>query len=375
VTRDLSGKNEGSRAVWHRPRFEGGREVPLLLRDAAQYADRYTVDYRELFADTVKHLAAAVEAANDRNLSVNALAARHCLDEVLLKRWLDLLAVEPLTKGPPAADESRPYGPIIPLQKLGRKLEVRSTAIWGWGSDEPDTLPSVVANASDKAENIPGTVPPHRVAVHPAPTRFVAVSWSSPIDGAVRIEVEVAHAHPVCGNGIAWWLEHRRADKGTILDGSLLNVGQKADARPRKLKFAKGDELVLAVGARDLDHSCDLTTIDLTITETGPSGRVWNLCRDVSDTIAQGNPHVDRLGNKDVWRFVRGEEASGKRDADCRWPGARIESAARLDFGPLARSSLRPRPAKGTRRTCHEGEGCAGRQPARTRKESGSASL
>ncbi len=308
ATYDLSDRKDGGHAVWHWPRFEAAGEAPLLLKDVGRYAGRFAIDYRRLFADTPAYLAAALEAAHDRTVATDALAAKHRLDAALLQRWVDVLALVPPAQGPLHAEAPRQMRPAVPLQILGRKLEVRNPTVWGWGTDGPDTLPAAFANSADRIEYIPGAVPPHKVAVHPTPTRFVAASWTSPVDAAVRVECGVAHAHPACGNGVAWWLEHRRAGRGVVLDGGVLDLGQKANPRPRTIQITKGDQVVLAIGARDLDHSCDLTAIDLTVTEASAPGRAWDLGRDLADTVTQGNPHADRLGNKDVWCFVRGED-------------------------------------------------------------------
>ena len=77
-------RGERGYAVWHRPRFEGGKQPPLLLRDYAQFGPRFDVDYPVLFADTAKHLAAAVELANDRMLTTEAFAAKHHVVATLL---------------------------------------------------------------------------------------------------------------------------------------------------------------------------------------------------------------------------------------------------------------------------------------------------
>ena len=34
---------------------------------------------------------------------------------------------------------------------------------------------------------------------------------------AASASPRVAHAHPACGNGVAWAIEHRRAERATIL--------------------------------------------------------------------------------------------------------------------------------------------------------------
>jgi hypothetical protein len=333
AVRKLAGKQGGCYAVWHRPRFEGAKEPPVLLRDLGRLADRYAVDFGALYADCDKYLAAALDAANDRTLALDALAGRHGLDTELLRRWCEFLAVEPLPAGPADPEAFRPRGPAIPLHALGKKLVVRGPAVWAWGTDEPDTLPALFANSSDRTEAIPGTVGPHKVAVHPAPARFVAAAWNCPIDGTVRLRAAVNHAHPVCGNGVVWWLEHRRDGRAAALDGGFVRVNMGAEARPRRIKVRPGDQIVLAVGARDLDHSCDLTAIEFAVAETDGPRRTWDLARDVADNVTQGNPHADRYGNRDIWLFARGDDptARGIPIFPGRLPGLAIPPNSWLD--------------------------------------------
>jgi len=307
ASREIPSAGSGGHVVWHRPRFEEGKKPALLLRDYAQYGLTYEVDYSSLFADTSKYLAVAVEAANDHKRSVDDLANKHGLDTALAKRWIDLLAVEPLAK---EAAEPREAGRVVPavaLELLDEKIpkNPQKPSIKGWRRKAAD-LPALLTNASDKTEHIPGRVPPHRVAVHPTPTQFVAAVWKSPLEGQVRIAAHIAHAHPACGNGIAWWLEHRRADRAAVLAEGAIDLGGQFQVLPRNLNIAKGDLVLLAVDARDGNHFCDLTEITLTVTETEKPGRVWDLAGDVADTILDGNPHADKLGNKEVWSFVKG---------------------------------------------------------------------
>jgi hypothetical protein len=163
-----------------------------------------------------------------------------------------------------------------------------------------------MTNASDTLENVPGRMSPRKVAVHPMPQEFVAAVWKSPIAGNVRVSARVAHAHPVCGNGVAWWLEHRRALRATALAEGAINVGGTASPPSRTLKVAKDDLLILAIDARNGDHSCDLTEIAFTVTELDKPGRVWDLAGDVCNTVLAGNPHADKFGNATTWSFVRG---------------------------------------------------------------------
>ncbi len=196
---------------------------------------------------------------------------------------------------------------MLPLELLDEKAPKNDSkpAIKGWRRKGTD-LPILVTNASDKVELIPGKIGPHQVAVHPTPTEVVAVTWKSPVAGNVRVAARVAHVHPACGNGVAWWLEHRRADRAAVLAEGVLDLGAETKLPGRTIKVARGDLLVLAVDARNGDHVCDLTEIALTLTETDKPQRVWDLAGDVANTVLDGNPHNDRHGQAGVWSFVRG---------------------------------------------------------------------
>ena len=293
--------------VWSRPRFEGAGKPPLLLRDYPQFGPAYEVDFAAVYADAATYLSAAIEAANDRNQSAADIAKKHGLDPTLFKRWTELLAIELINKE--AADPEKMGRPVpaLSLELLDEKnpKNDKLPAIQGWRRKGAD-LPTLVANASDTVERIPGTVPPHQVAVHPTPTEFVAAVWKSPLTGGVRVAARVVHAHPVCGNGVAWWLQYRRANRATVLAEGVIDVGGAASVPAKTLKVEQGDLLVLAVDARNGNHSCDLTDVTLTVTETEKPNRVWDLAGDVADTVLAGNPHADRYGNKALWSFVRG---------------------------------------------------------------------
>jgi hypothetical protein len=337
----------GGHVIWQRPRLEGANKPTLLLRDYAQFGPQYEVDYAALFADTEKYLSAAVEAANDRKLAPADLAKKHDLDAVWLKRWIDVLAVEPLVKDKTEPEEIGKVVPLVALELLDEKIpkNEKQPAINGWRKKGTD-LPSCLTNSSDKVENVPGRIAPHHVTVHPTPKEFVAVVWKSPIEGRVRIAAHVAHVHPACGNGVAWWLEHRRGERAAVLAEGVLDVGQEIQAPAKTLKVAKGDIVLLAIDARDGDHVCDLTDIALTVTETDKPGRTWDLAADVADTIHDGNPHADKLGSKDVWSFVRGPaKPPGKGPTGSlvpaasvlgRWREAASDPARKADASKLA---------------------------------------
>jgi len=287
---------------WQRPRFEASGKPPLLLRDYPQFGLSFEWDYPSAFVGTAKYLAAVAEVASSPTATLDDLAGRNALNATLLKQWAKLLAVE--LKQNFAKPTTQP---IIALSLLDDKTMPNNQrpAIRGWKKAGAD-LPVVVANSSGQTLQIPGRVTGRTVAVHPTPQEFVAVTWQSPIEGAVRVSGRVAHAHPACGNGVAWWLEHRRGERATLLGDGNLDLGKEANPAVQSVKLEKGDLLVLAVDPREGEHTCDMTEVWLTVTEHNAPKRVWDLANDVSDDVQAGNPHADKQGNAAVWSFVRG---------------------------------------------------------------------
>jgi mono/diheme cytochrome c family protein len=344
ATRELGEAGKGARVVWQRPRFEGKGKPPLLLRDYPQFGAAFEVDHAAVFADTTRYLAAAAALANDRKLSVEKIAGENKLDADLLKRWVALLDIDALRKETVKAPPTVPAVALSLLEQKTPKNDKRPS-INGWHRQGSD-LPVLVTNAADAVQQIPGTVLPHRVAVHPTPKEFVAVAWKSPFSGEVKVDARVKHAHPSCGNGVAWWLEHRRAGKATILTEGALDLGGEANIPGRALQLEAGDVLVLAVDARDGNHFCDLTEINLTVTAAGKTPRVWDLAADVADTVQAGNPHADRHGNKDVWSFVYGPAKPAAKTPRvaaippnsvlAQWRAAMVDPARRAEADKLA---------------------------------------
>ena len=79
----------------------------------------------------------------------------------------------------------------------------------------------------------------------------------------------------------------------------------------------------MVVGSKDNNHSCDLTTVQLVISETNANKHVWDLAKEVSLNLQAGNPHEDRYGNSKVWHFFQGEMA--KVDRGKVWRGGLLE--------------------------------------------------
>jgi hypothetical protein len=300
-----SGESEAKgKVVWSRPRFEGAGKPALLLSNYDQFGPAFEVEYPSVFVNSAKYLAAAVELANDKKLTIEAAAKAHGLDAAFLKRWSEVLAVEPYARDPEAIGRIVPAVELTLLEEQTPKNDARP-AINGWRKKGTD-LPVLVTNSSDKAEQIPGRIPAKGVGVHPMPKEFVAVVWTAPSATTVKVSAKIVHAHPACGNGVAWWLEHRRGQRAAVFGEGPVDLGGEAQPNAKTLKMEKGDLVILAVDAKAENHVCDMTAIEFSLTETEKPERVWNLAADIATSVLDGNPHADKHGNKGVWSFVRG---------------------------------------------------------------------
>ncbi len=311
AARPLAGA--GGVMEWHRPRFEAPGKAPLLLRDYADFGPAFEADLRTAFADAAKYLAAVADPA-----------AAKGLDLTYLRRWAEVAAVP----RPGKAGDAFPL-PAAPLDLLSEKAPPPAghPTISGWRKAGTD-LPVVVANSGDKEALIPGRVAPKGVSMHPMPQEFVAVAWTSPVAGAVTVAGDVAHAHPACGNGVAWRLEHRRGGRMAVLGAGPIDLGKSARLPAVSPTVEKGDLIVLVVDARDGNHVCDMTGVSFTL---AAGGRTWDLGRDVSANITAGNPHAD------TWSFARGP--SGKGGAAPLVPVDSLLGRWRLAAGDPARAA------------------------------------
>lgn len=292
--------------VWYRPRFEAAGKPTLLLRDYATFGPAFEVEYPSVFGNSAKYLAAVAEAANDPKTSIEVLAKRHGLDAAFLKRWTEVLALGPAAKSADPEQVGRPV-PTVGLQLLDEKTPKNDArpAVNGWKKKGTD-LPVLVTNSSDQVAQIPARIPGKGVGVHPLPKEFVAVVWTAPVAASVRVTAKVVHAHPACGNGVAYWLEHRRGNRAAVFAEGAVDLGGEARPAAKTLRVETGDSILLAVDAKDENHVCDMTEIAFTLAEVGGPGRAWDLAADVATTVHAGNPHADTHGHKDVWSFVRG---------------------------------------------------------------------
>lgn len=283
-------EGDDNRVVWHEPRFRIPGWPDLPLREARSFTDKMLAVRQRLFASTARCLAAVAEASGQQEkLNLPGLALRHNVDVDDLKAWCKYLGIGS------AASAKLDYFTNQITKSANYDF------IKGWGKTE---TPNLVANSSDQHVRIPGNMKPHGVCVHPSPTLQAAVGWKSPIAGTIRIEGKVTPAHPECGIGVTWRLEARRGALKRLLSSGTAQ-GNKSVAVGSVDKFVvQRDDLVsLLIGPRNGSHTCGLTDLEFVLTADNNPSHPWNLTRDVSGDVLAGNPHSDRLGNKNVWHF------------------------------------------------------------------------
>ena len=297
IVNDAADGNENDYVVWKNLRLEGGGHTPMKLWELEALQGRIDKQRLKMLGFTARYLEAAIAVKTESDIT--KLSSAYNIDAETLKIWLDYLAI-----GRASAVKVEGH--------LNKRVNIRD-GINGFAADSPDSLPSIIANSSDKDERIPGLAKANSLVVHPTPSHFSAIGWQSPIEGEVKVEAHVIDAHSTCGNGIEWLLQHRVSDKTSVLWQGEYGPGGSAKMPPKKISVKKGELLSLVVGPRDNNHSCDLTSVQLVVTETNGTKHVWDLVKEVSPNLQAGNPHDDSYGNSKVWHFFRGEMAKVDR--------------------------------------------------------------
>ena len=297
IVNDADDGNENDYVVWKNLRLEGGGHTPMKLWELEALQGRIDKQRLKMLGFTARYLEAAIAVKTESDIT--KLSSAYNIDAETLKIWLDYLAI-----GRASAVKVEGH--------LNKRVNIRD-GINGFAADSPDSLPSIIANSSDKDERIPGLAKANSLVVHPTPSHFSAIGWQSPIEGEVKVEAHVIDAHSTCGNGIEWLLQHRVSDKTSVLWQGEYGPGGSAKMHPKKISVKKGEVLSLVVGPRDNNHSCDLTSVQLVVTETNGTKHVWDLVKEVSPNLQAGNPHDDSYGNLKVWHFFRGEMAKVDR--------------------------------------------------------------
>lgn len=284
-----SGGAAGSAVIWERPRLNipGRGEVPL--REMRALCGSLTAMRSRVLGSAQACLTAAAEVLDaDAPVNLEALAAKHATEPDVLRAWLRLLG---LHEAPP---------PSMELFATALPDNPQHAFIRGWGLAE---TPSVISNASDQEVRVPGMMKPHRLALHPSPARAAVALWRAPLAGRADISATVMHAHPECGNGVTWSVELRRGPLRRVLDTGISQGSTPVKIGPfEKIPLRAGDAILVVIGPREGNHSCDLTEVDLAISM--PEARhEWSLNGDTADRLGAGNPLGDGYGNPTVWHF------------------------------------------------------------------------
>ncbi|MGE0760258.1 MAG: DUF1592 domain-containing protein, partial [Pirellulaceae bacterium] len=259
VTSSVGPDDGGDTVVWENPRLVAKGRPDLAVGQLPELVQHLQSERARIIASTEACLAAMAGEPTGA-------------DPQLLKVWGDYLG----------------WGETALAPLLSTKLERTPDYdfIRGW-TGARDL--SVLANSADATVRIPGIMQAHSVATHPAPDQASVIAWRSPGALTLRISGDLVHAHPECGNGVAWALEVRRGHAveqlaaGTSERSKVIRLGPFDDVR-----LEAGQVVALVVGPRDGNHACDLTTVNLTL---DGGAMTWDLARDVSPNILAGNPH------------------------------------------------------------------------------------
>ena len=327
VAMDAGDGNDHDFVVWQRPRLVAPGRPDLLLRDVRSVTRDLLASREKIVASTSLYLLAAAEADE-------APGQVRCR-QVGRETW----PRNPMSSRPGWNIWASARATAVSLAGhfTGQlKNSAGYDFINGWGSGE---TPLLVANSSDQHVRIPGNMKPHSVAVHPSPMLKAAVGWRSPVTSTMKIEASVTHAHPECGNGVTWSLELRRGTTRRRLAAGVSAGGKEVKVGPiESLEILTGDLVSLLIGPRDGNHSCDLTSVQLKLTETGATEQTWNLAADVSGDILTANPHADRLGHPETWHFYAEPEKAGSETGPvipagsllARWKASRMADERRV---------------------------------------------
>ena len=286
---DAGDGDDSDFVLWRDMRLETKGKPAIKLRDVAGI-NRLRKRWHSDLVSNVKEYLDVIAELND-SFDIDAVAKEQSLNPAILRTWLRYLKLTST-------------GPVVVESRFTNKISSSGgyAFVKGWGSAE---TPSIVANSSDQEVRIPGISRAHGVVIHPSPTLYVAVGWQSPIDGKVQVAASIADAHPECGNGVQWLVQHRSGSHSTTLASGDFPATKSAKMEPKEITVRKGELVSLLVGPRSGNHYCDLTAIDFTIKPSG-GNLEWDLAADVSPDIHAGNPHADRHGNPSTWHFYSG---------------------------------------------------------------------
>ena len=121
------------------------------------------------------------------------------------------------------------------------------------------------------------------------------------LDGSLK-EVDAALAEQSKNFSKAVGDQVRKLATGQIADGGAQRLSEGTDPL-LEVAVTPGQLLVLTIDP-DGNYGADTTLIDWELVEQGGENRRWNLARDVTADLLQGNPHADGQQHPGVWLFL-----------------------------------------------------------------------
>ena len=265
TTTDAGDGSEGDEVIWSNPRLVALGRPDLPISGLPALVKRLEAQRSRIIANTEPCLNAIASGKSDA-------------DPALMAAWREYLG----------------YGTtkLEPLLTKQLKSTPDYAFIQGWQGEQ---ALSVLANSSDATVRTPGVMKAHSVATHPSPTRASVIAWHCDKAATLRIHGDVADAHPECGNGVTWALEVRRGHTSEVLASGVVKTAALQKLGPfENVRVEAGQVVALVIGPRDGSHVCDLTAVNLTLSD---GSKTWDLAKEVSPNILKGNPHG-------AWHFL-----------------------------------------------------------------------
>lgn len=259
TTTDAGDGSTGDEVVWENPRLVAPGRPDLSVSGLPALVNHLEAQRAKLIASTEPCLDAIASGKDDA-------------DPALVSAWREYLG----------------YGTTKLEPLLTKKMESTPdyNFIKGWTGDQ---ALSVLANSSDATVRVPGLMKAHSIATHPSPTRASVIAWRCEKAGTLRVHGDVADAHPECGNGVTWTLEVRRGHTSEVLAKGETQGAKVFKLGPfENVRVDAGQVVALIIGPKDGNHVCDLTAVNLTLTD---AAKTWDLAKEVSPNILTGNPH------------------------------------------------------------------------------------
>lgn len=288
--------------------FEGGHV--LKLKDLGYFTHVAEEVIEDELRKTQDYLMGAA-AVHREKLSIKQVAQKHALNEAVLRAWvvyLDLANISNLT---------------LTGHFPNRIRNVHGNPnLHGWGDKSGASV--IVNKGKETANFLTITAPPKSVILHPWPTVQAVVAWQSPIDGRISIQGAVADADNKCGNGAAYSIElWRMGGMQRLVQGVIDNGGRSGLEVKQPVEVSKGDIVTVVIDARDGNHVCDTTHVQLMIQEAGGAGRKWDVTPQAIKRIESSNILPDAHGNERVWHFL-------SRSADSKQKEVVVPAESRL---------------------------------------------